>query len=277
MATTALIFPGQGSHSAGMDDAYRGGELFERGLELLEKDPFARLDEGTEWQQPAVFLCSVCAWDAAGRPEEAAAAGHSLGEFAALVAAGALDFEAAVGLVSLRGRLMAEAAASPPGGMLAMLGGDADAVAALAAELGLLVANDNAPGQVVLSGPLPQIDRATERGPAETGARVRPLAVSGAFHSAQMEPVVEPMREALAAAGFAEPAFPVYSCATAAPFEDPAEELARNIVRPVHWRETVLALREAGIDDFSELGPGRVLTGLVRRIVPQAEPASEAA
>src|SRR4051794_12681524 len=126
-STTALIFPGQGSHSAGMDDPYRGGELFERGLEVLGEDPFARLDEGTEWQQPAVFLCSVCAWEAAGRPEEAAAAGHSLGEFAALVAAGALEFEAAVGLVALRGRLMAGAAASPPGGMLAMLGGDADA------------------------------------------------------------------------------------------------------------------------------------------------------
>ena len=246
-------------------------------MSLLGEDPFARLDEGTEWQQPAVFLCSVCAWEAAGRPEEAAAAGHSLGEFAALVATGALEFEAAVGLVSLRGRLMAEAAASPPGGMLAMLGGDADAVAALAAELGLLIANDNAPGQVVLSGPREQIERATERGPAETGARVRPLAVSGAFHSAQMEPVVDPMREALAAAGFTEPDFPVYSCATAAPFEDPAEELARNIVRPVHWRETVLALRAAGIDDFSELGPGRVLTGLVRRIVPKAEPATEVA
>jgi malonyl CoA-acyl carrier protein transacylase len=161
--------------------------------------------------------------------------------------------------------------------MLAMLGGDESAVASLAAELDLLIANDNAPGQVVLSGRREQIDLAADRAPAETGARVRPLAVSGAFHSRQMDPVVEPMREALAATGFAEPAFPVYSCATAAPFENPAEELARNIVRPVHWRETVLAMRDAGIDEFTELGPGKVLTGLVRRIVPRAEPAPEAA
>src|SRR4051794_31043687 len=147
MSTMALIFPGQGSHSMGMDEPYRDSELYQRGIELLAEDPFPRLDEGTRWQQPAVFLCSVCAWSDAGRPAAAATAGHSLGEYAALVAAGALDFDAAVCLVELRAEAMAAAADASPGGMVAMLGGDAEGVRRLADELGLMVANDNAPGQ----------------------------------------------------------------------------------------------------------------------------------
>src|SRR4030081_2147367 len=128
MAAEALLFPGQGSHADGMEAPYRGNALLERGLELLGQDPFSRLGEGTRTQQPALFLCSLAAWDAAGRPPAAATTGHSLGEYAALVAAGL------------------------PAGLVALLGGELDAVAGLAAEVGLTVANDNAPGQVVLSG-----------------------------------------------------------------------------------------------------------------------------
>jgi malonyl CoA-acyl carrier protein transacylase len=266
---TALMFPGQGSHEAGMDEPYRGTDSFERGLELLGTDPFADLDHGTRWQQPAVFLCSVCAWEAEGRPTAAVALGHSLGEYAALVVAGALRFDDAVRLVDRRGELMAEAAAERPGGMVAMLGGSAEAVARLADELELIVANDNAPGQVVLSGDRDRVEEAAERA-GEVGARARVLAVNGAFHSAAMEPAVEPFREALAATKFRPPDFPAVSCATAAPFEDPADELAINLTRPVRWRETVLATLADGVDDFRELGPGSVLTGLLRRIEADA-------
>src|SRR5207247_7140924 len=125
MPSSALLFPGQGSHAEGMDDPYRGHPLLERGLELLGEDPFDRLDEGTRYQQPALFLCSVAAWDiwrveAGDEADEAvAAAGHSLGEYAALVAAGALEFDDAVALVDERAAAMSDAAALGPGGMIA--------------------------------------------------------------------------------------------------------------------------------------------------------------
>jgi [acyl-carrier-protein] S-malonyltransferase len=262
---TGLMFPGQGSHVAGMDEPHRDSDLFERGLEVLGEDPFPDLGESTRSQQPAVFLCSVCAWDAAGRPAAVAALGHSLGEYAALVAAGALEFEDAVRLVDRRAEAMAEAGAERPGGMVAMLGGRSDAVEALAGELELTIANDNAPGQVVLSGDRDRIDEAAERA-QEAGARARVLAVGGAFHSPAMEPALEPLRAALAEVSFREPRFPVISCGTAAPFEDPASELAANLVRPVRWRETVLAALDDGVESFRELGPGGVLTKLVKRI-----------
>src|SRR5882724_6242656 len=136
MAAEALLFPGQGSHAHGMEEPYRGNALFERGLELLGADPFARLDDGTRTQQPALLLCSLAAWDAAGRPPAIATAGHSLGEYAALVAGGALDFDDAVVLVDERAAAMAHAAATTEGGMVAVLGGELGAVADLAAQLG---------------------------------------------------------------------------------------------------------------------------------------------
>jgi [acyl-carrier-protein] S-malonyltransferase len=252
-----------------MDEPFRGDALFERGLAMLSLDPFARLDEGTRFQQPAVLLCAVCAWDAAGRPPADAAAGHSLGEYAALVAAGAMELDAALRVVELRARLMAQAAELSPGGMVAVLGGDSGAVRRLAEDLGLVVANDNAPGQLVLSGSSSAIEEAAKRVPDEAGARARRLAVSGPFHSQVMEPVVEPLRRALSEVEFTEPDYPVYSCASAAPFEDPSAELAVNVIRPVRWRETMLALRDAGVERFTELGPGQVLTGLTRRIFPE--------
>jgi [acyl-carrier-protein] S-malonyltransferase len=268
-AARALLFPGQGSHADGMDAAHRGQPVFERGLELLGYDPFERLEEGTRTQQPAVFLCSVAAWDAAGRPEAVAAAGHSLGEYAALVAAGALELEPAVALVDRRAAAMADAALEARGGMVALLGGDRDAVAELADELGLVVANDNAPGQQVLAGPDRAVTAAAERARDAAGAHARRLRVSGAFHSPLMAPAVARLEAALASTPFREPRFPVYSCSSAAPFADPRRELAENVLRPVRWRETLLALRDAGARELRELGPGRVLTGLVKRTVPE--------
>jgi [acyl-carrier-protein] S-malonyltransferase len=279
-SSIALLFPGQGSHAEGMDEPYRGHPLFERGLDLLGHDPFERLSEGTRYQQPALFLCSVAAWDQwrSGEDEDAdddageaiAAAGHSLGEYAALVAAGALRFDDAVKLVDERADAMAAAGEERPGGMIAMLGGESRDVRALADRLGLVVANDNAPGQLVLSGPVDGLEQAEEVAREETGARARRLDVTGAFHSPLMEPAADRLRAALDKTPVHPMQIPVYSNGSAAPFGDVRAELAENLLRPVRWRETLLALRTAGVERFVELGPGAVLTGLVKRTLAAA-------
>jgi [acyl-carrier-protein] S-malonyltransferase len=269
MPSTALLFPGQGSHAEGMDDAWREHPLMARGLEVLGFDPFARLHEGTAMQQPALLLCSLCAWAHEGwdEPEApaSAAAGHSLGEYSALVAAGALAFDDAVALVAERGAAMDEAARLQAGGMLALLGGEDHAVRGLATRFGLTIANDNAPGQLVLSGADDAIAGAERVARDETGARARRLDVAGAFHSPLMAPAAERLAAALDRTPFAPPRLPVYANATAAPFTDPRRELAEHLLQPVRWRETLLALRAAGMERFVELGPGAVLTGLVKR------------
>ena len=269
MARAALIFPGQGSHREGMADDLREAPAIVRGLELLDYDPFERLAEGTRYQQPAVFLCSIAQWQLEP-PEAIVAAGHSLGEYAALVAAGAVDFEPALELVDERAAAMAYAASLAPSGMTVMLKGELDAIHTLADDLGLVVANDNSPGQVVLSGAIPALEQAEERAKEETGARAQRLDVSGAFHSPLMAPAAERLRAALARTAFREPRIPVYSNSTVQPFTDPRRELAENLLRPVRWRETLLAFHELGVEDYIELGPGQVLTGLVKRTVPVA-------
>jgi [acyl-carrier-protein] S-malonyltransferase len=275
MPSSALLFPGQGSHAEGMEEPYRDHPTLERGLELLGYDPFERLSEGTRYQQPALFLCSIAAWEqwreeADEEDEARAAAGHSLGEYAALVAAGALTFDDAVRLVDERAAAMADAGELAPGGMVAMLGGDPRGVRALATRLGLIVANDNAPGQLVLSGPVEAVAEAEEVARDEAGARARRLDVTGAFHSPLMEPAAERLRAALEAPPVGERRIPVYSNGTAAPFVDVRGELSENLLRGVRWRETLLAMRTAGIERFVELGPGTVLTGLVKRTLQAA-------
>ena len=259
-----------------MDEPYRGLPAFERGLELLGFDPFERLDEGTRFQQPAIFLCSVAAWDRWRQeaPDELgdvrAAAGHSLGEYAALVAAGVLAFDDAVGLVAERAAAMADAGDLQDGSMVAMLGGDDHKVRALATRLALTIANDNAPGQLVLSGPADAIAQAEEVARDETGARARRLPVSAAFHSPLMQPAAARLAAALERTEIGAPAFPVYANGTASPFTDVRRELSENLLRPVRWRETMLALRAAGIERYVEHGPGAVLTGLVKRTLAAA-------
>lgn len=269
MPAVAIVFPGQGSHADGMDDGLRGEPALRRGIELLGFDPFPRLADGTRFQQPALFLCSIVEWERSGIDNPVAAAGHSLGEYAALVAAGVIAFDDAVRLVALRGEAMAGAGERAPGAMLAVLGGEDDVVRSIAADHELTVANDNAPGQLVLSGPTAAVDAAQER-LAELRARARRLDVSGAFHSPLMAPAAETLAAALAEVEVHAPRFPVFSNGTAQPFADVRAELVANVTRPVRWRETLLALHAAGAEEFVELGPGRVLTGLVRRTLREA-------
>ena len=268
MPATALLFPGQGSHAAAMDEPYRDHPRLREGLDLLGFDPFARLAEGTAMQQPALLLVCVCAWETEREQlggSLVGAAGHSLGEYAALVAVGALAFADAVPLVRERGAAMAEAASAQPGSMVAFLGGDDAAVRGLARELDLTIANDNAPGQLVLSGAEDAVATAEDRARDETGARARRLDVAGAFHSPLMAQASDRLKAALAATAFGPQAATVWSNGSAAPFVDVRAELADNLLRPVRFRETLLALRAAGAERFAEVGPGRVLSGLVKR------------
>lgn len=268
--TTALLFPGQGSHSQGMEEPYRDHPLLQRGIELLGFDPFSDIDGGgTRSHQPALFLCSIAQWEtehaqAAESDPPLGAAGHSLGEYAALTAAGAIAFDDAVRLVDARSEAMALAADMQDGGMVAVLGGERDDVLALAAELDLSLANDNAPGQIVLSGRMERVDEAARRA-AEIGARGRKLAVGGAFHSPLMAPAADALRAALERTEFREPTFPVISNSSAAPFVDPRAELAENLLKPVRFVESLHALQDMGAEEYVECGPGRVLSGLVKR------------
>jgi malonyl CoA-acyl carrier protein transacylase len=263
-----LLFPGQGSQTPDMRDlvAERCPELLERATALVGEDPFARVEESTRFQQPAIFCASIAGWR--GLPsdvEPGAAAGHSLGELAALAAAGVLRVDDALELVVLRGRLMAEA--DDRGSMIALVGADEAEAAQVAEAAELTVANDNAPGQIVLAGDRANFDRA-EAVAGDLGKRAIRLPVAGAFHSPSMVPAVAPFRAALDEVELHEPRFTVYSCASAEPFSDVRDELARALIRPVRWRETYTALHEAGTTRFIEVGPGKVLARLAKRIVP---------
>jgi [acyl-carrier-protein] S-malonyltransferase len=269
--TLALLFPGQGPPTPEMRDlvARRCPELLERCIELVGEDPFARVEESTRFQQPAIFCASIAGWRGLGGDvTPGAAAGHSLGELAALAAAGVLSVDDALELVVLRGRLMAEA--DDRGSMIALVGADAGEAARVAEAAELTVANDNAPGQIVLAGDRDRFDRA-EQVARELGRRTIRLPVAGAFHSPSMAPAVAPFRAALDEVELGEPEFTVFSCASARPFNDVRDELARALIRPVRWRETFAALHDAGATRFVEVGPGKVLARLAKRIVPRTK------
>lgn len=233
---------------------------------LVGEDPFHRVDESTRYAQPAIFCASLASWTRiAARVAPVALAGHSLGELSALVAAGALDELDALQLVVLRADLMARSGRASGGGtMLAVVGGTPARAAALAARHGIFVANDNAPDQVVLSGGSAELAAAAVAAKTD-GLRTVALSVAGAFHSPHMSAAVEPFRAALAKVQFRAPTVPVLSCASTRRFVDPARELADALVRPVRWRETMLALAAAGANTFIDVGPGRVLARLAPR------------
>ena len=274
---TALLFPGQGSQSDDMRELVARARpgLLEQAIAELGADPFERIDEGTAYAQPALYCASLAGWANAGSPTAAFMAGHSLGELAALAAAGSLSEKDGLSLAVARGRAMQAAAESgPPGGMLAVLG-DEPPAREIAERLGLTLANENAPGQLVVSGPAdalaaakPELKRA--------GLKAIRLRVQGAFHSPAMESAVPPFERALAAVEVASPRVPVMSSIVARPFDDVRARLLEALVRPVRWREALVALHRAGVRRFLETGPGNVLTGLVRRTLDSVEAATVA-
>jgi malonyl CoA-acyl carrier protein transacylase len=243
-------------------------DLAEQAREELGADPFGQIGDGTHFAQPALFIAGLAHWKAAGEPQAGFYAGHSLGELPALVAAGALDAAAGLKLAIVRGRLMEEASTVRPGGMVASLGGTDEVVRRVADEFGLTLANDNAPGQMVLSGDAEKVGEARKALRVE-GAKAIRLPVAGAFHSPLMEPAVPGYRDALAATEFtaAEGAF---SCITAAPFDDVRADLLAALTEPVRWRDTLAAIAAAGAAAFLETGPGDILTGLSRRTLGEA-------
>jgi [acyl-carrier-protein] S-malonyltransferase len=283
--SVAVLFPGQGSQFAGMADAWAthhaGRAVLEHASEALGRDVVAgSRDEAalatTEFVQPALLACDVAAFrvlEAEG-VQAGAAAGHSLGEFAALVAAGVLELAAALRAVLVRGRAMRAAGDSFPGTMTALVGaGPVDAAAIAEAVRGddvLTVANENASNQTVLSGSTEAIERA-EAEARSRGVRAIRLNVAGAFHSELMRPAVEPIAAVLATTTFAPARFPVAANVTAeltADGEAFRGLLARHVVSPVRWQASMRALAEAGFDTFVEAGPGQVLSRIARRDLP---------
>jgi len=281
------VFPGQGSQFAGMADAWATHPASKAVLEEASATLHRDIAEGsrdeaalatTEFVQPAILALDVAAFRVL-RDQGATfsgAAGHSLGEFAALVATGVLDLTAAIEIVIVRGRAMQEAGERRPGTMTALLGvGPEDAAAMCDAVRGddvLMVANENSPQQVVLSGSVPAIERA-EALAAERKIRAVRLMVAGAFHSPLMEPAVEPLSAAIDTFAFGPPRFPIASNVTGELVDDPEELralLKRHVISPVRWARSAGALQEAGADVFVEAGPGDVLTKLAKRVVPGA-------
>jgi [acyl-carrier-protein] S-malonyltransferase len=264
-ADTALLFPGQGSQTSTMaaTSTAQLPELVEQAAGELGADPFESIAEGTHFAQPALFIAGLAHWRAAGEPDAGFYAGHSLGELPALVAAGALEASAGLRVAVVRGRLMEEASAVRPGGMVAALGGSDEVVRKVAAEFGLTLANDNAPGQMVLSGDAEKVGEARKALRAE-GVKAIRLPVAGAFHSPLMEPAIPGYKEILEATEFT-PAPGAWSCITAAPFDDVRGDLLSALTEPVRWRDTLAAMHAAGATAFLETGPGDILTGLSRR------------
>jgi|HubBroStandDraft_6_1064221.scaffolds.fasta_scaffold311900_2 [acyl-carrier-protein] S-malonyltransferase len=275
MGVTAILFPGQGSQTPDMGETVSRvrPDLVSLVEQIVGEDPFARAEEGTRYAQPAIFCASLAGWEALGRPSGDVMAGHSLGELAALVAAGCLTERDGLELVALRGKLMQESGErAGDGGMLALLGaGAADHAGELADAHGLAVANDNSPQQVVLSGDRGSFEAASAAA-KELGLRPMDLPVTGAFHSPMMAEAVPPFVAALERVEVSTPqGVTVFSAVTAAPFEDVRAQLAQALTMPVRWRETLVAMRDRGAERFVEVGPGRVLTGLVKRTLKDVE------
>jgi len=274
---TAILFPGQGSQTPDMRDRVADvrPDLLDLVTEAVGEDPFPRADEDTRYAQPAILVASLAGYEAM-RPEldddaPVAVAGHSLGELTALAVAKAISERDAIRLAALRGRLMSESGARRgDGAMLAALGGDDDTVVRIAESHDVTIANDNAPGQLVLSGERTAL-RAAGSDLRENGVRVLELNVSGAFHSPFMADAVPDFADALNATYVRKPRLAVVSCVTAKPVDDVRRRLAEGLTAPVRWRQTVEAMREAGIDRFVDAGPGQVLAKLVKRIDRAAE------
>jgi len=286
--TVAFVFPGQGSQSVGMlaelaEQAPVVRATFDEASRVLGLDLWALAQRGpaeqlalTEITQPLMLVAGVATWRLwclrGGAPPQWVA-GHSLGEFTALVAAGVLAFPEAVDLVRFRGEAMRDAVTDGQGGMAAVLGlddADVEAVCAAAAEGEVAEAvNFNAPGQVVIAGHVSALQRATEIAKARGAKRALPLPISVPCHSSLMRPAAEKLRERLRRSRFAAPQLRFMSSVDAGEYSTPAtiaDLLYRQLAQPVRWVATVQALRAAGVDRLVECGPGKVLSGLNRRI-----------
>jgi [acyl-carrier-protein] S-malonyltransferase len=266
----AMLFPGQGSQTADMREAVERHrpDLLELARAEVSDDLFERAAEGTRWAQPAIFCAALAGYEVLRQRYQAdLMAGHSLGEITALVAAEAIDAPDGLRLVAARGRLMQEARG---GGMIAVRVREREPVEQVAAETGLTIANDNAPDQLVLSGSLEALDRGEEL-LRERKVRAKRLPVGGAFHSPLMEPAVAPFQELVERIEVREPRVPVLSCVTAAPFDDVRDQLVQALTSPVRWTDVMAALQGLGAARYVETGPGRVLTGLVRKSLDGVE------
>jgi [acyl-carrier-protein] S-malonyltransferase len=288
MGKIAFVFPGQGAQAVGMGrDAYERFEasraVFDRADEVLGFSVSKLAFEGPEEElkltantQPALLTTSVAlleAFKARGvKPDYVA--GHSLGEYSALVAAGVLSFDDAVRLVRARGLFMEQAVPGGQGAMAATLGADRDALDALCRDISATVgrvelANVNCPGQIVVSGTAAGVAAVAERGKEAGAKRVVPLEVSGPFHSSLMQPAADKLEKELAAAEFRDAAVPVIANVTARPVtsgEEFRRLLVRQVVSPVLWEDSVRYLIGEGVDTFVEIGSGTVLAGLIKKI-----------
>ena len=285
----AYIFPGQGSQSVGMGlylyvHYASARDVFDE-VDKTLGFPLSRLCfEGPEEDlvqtinvQPAVLATSIACLKAAqeasdnGLPSPTFVAGHSLGEYTALVVAGVLSLSDAVRLVRERGRLMHEAGKRQPGGMLAIIGMDEETTRDVCRSVGTKISNMNGPGQIVISGDQNSLAKARRLAQIKGARRIIPLKVSGAFHSPLMEPALEGLRNAISGFTFNEASVPLVANVTAQPLTDInaiKEELISQILHCVKWQQSIETMIARGVTTFFEIGPGEVLSGLVKRISP---------
>ncbi len=288
----ALVFPGQGSQSVGMMTPYGESavirDTFGEASEALGEDLWQMVCEGpaerlalTVNTQPLMLTAGVAAyraWRAAGGPAPDLVAGHSLGEYSALVAAGALAFADAVPLVRFRAQAMQEAVPAGEGAMAALLGLEADVVREACAEAAqgevVEAANLNAPGQIVIAGAKAAVERAIEAAKARGAKRAMLLPVSAPFHCALMKPAAERLAERLASVAIAAPSIPVLNNVDVATYAEPAQirdALVRQAYSPVRWIESVQEMARRGMSQVLECGPGKVLAGMTKRIAGEVQ------
>lgn len=283
----AYVFPGQGSQFPGMGkELYQSNKhakaLFKRANQILGFDITKVMFSGsaddlkaTAVTQPAVFLHSVITATCMEDFNPEMTAGHSLGEFSALVAAGALEFEPALRLVAIRAEAMQQACDANPGTMAAILGLDFQTIEDICEKTeGVVVpANYNSPGQLVISGEMDAVQRACEAMKEAGAKRALVLPVGGAFHSPLMEPAAKRLAEAIGRTYFHEPFCPVYQNVDAQPTMDPEkirENLLKQLTSPVRWAQTVQNMIADGATSFTEVGPGTVLAGLIKKTAPES-------
>ena len=290
----AFIFPGQASQAVGMGkDLYNNSiaarQVFQEIDDVLGRKLTDVMFDGTQEEltrtenaQPAITAVSLASWKAMEEATNilqlpAMTAGHSLGEYSSLAVAGVLSIEDTVKLVVERGRLMQFACDERPGGMAALIGIDEQTVEEVCRESGTYISNINTEQQIIISGDHKRLARALDLASARGAKKAIPLAVNGAFHSGLMEPAQQSLNETLDSLEFFDPDVPIIGNVTAEPLATGAEvrdELKQQLQSCVQWNNTIKHMAENGINEFVEVGPGKVLSGMVKRIAPEARTVS---